>query len=191
MSKTESKELLELCEFDKDLAFCLVYKGTKDGFKPVNFHKKCDHLENTLTIVQTTDNFVFGGYVFKFLCWDFDWFNNLNRYTTQNWSGSGDKIDSNAFIFSFINKDKKPIKIKCHPNRTAIQCNKNYGPMFGLDDFCIADQFCQNDSDFTNFTSLGFSYEHPAYAYGSTYGDRFLAGSNQFDLSEIEIYHIE
>ena len=141
------------------------------GFSAKSFHNKCDQAEKTLTIIKTTENYIFGG------------------YTEQNWSGKKvDKFDPNAFIFSFINKDKKPIKIKCAAQKEAIECNPLYGPTFGVD---CSDIYISNDSNLNreSFSYLGNSYKHPLYAYQSreqVYS--FLAGKHSFQTVEIEVY---
>jgi hypothetical protein len=39
----------------------LLYKATRDGFEPSSFHEKCDGKENTIAIIETNGNYVFGG----------------------------------------------------------------------------------------------------------------------------------
>ena len=95
------------------------------------------------------------------------------------------KSDPNAFIFSLTNKDNKPVKIKVDPNEHeyAIGCYSDFGPTFGFDI-----QIANNANTTMNSCSnLGFSYEHPQYRCGSTEASTFLAGSNPFQLDEIEV----
>ena len=40
----------------------LLYQATRDGFSAKAFHQKCDGYQNTLTIIKTNGNYVFGGY---------------------------------------------------------------------------------------------------------------------------------
>ncbi len=40
-------------------------------------------------------------------------------------------------------------------------------------------------------SQLGFSYKHPQYAWGTDEAQKFLAGSNKFQLDEIEVYRKE
>ena len=42
--------------------FYLIYQATSDGFQASNFHAKADGIANTLTIVKTTNENIFGGY---------------------------------------------------------------------------------------------------------------------------------
>ncbi len=97
--------MVKLCEFNADSKFKLVYKASIDGFAAKSFHEKCDLIKNTLTIIKTTDNYIFGG------------------YTRQNWSGNEiGKIDPHAFIFSLKNKNKSRFKINCQSGDDAIGC---------------------------------------------------------------------
>jgi hypothetical protein len=58
-----------MCKFNKNTNFKLIYKGTIDGFQAQDFHYKCDFVTNTLTLIETSNNRVFGG------------------YTSRNWTG--------------------------------------------------------------------------------------------------------
>jgi hypothetical protein len=40
----------------------LMYRGSRDGFMAANFHGRCDGRPNTLTIIETTKGYIFGGY---------------------------------------------------------------------------------------------------------------------------------
>jgi hypothetical protein len=82
--------------------------------KKGSFHSKCDGLANTLTIIKTNQSYIFGG------------------FTAKPWSIANSHVyDQNAFIFSLVNKNKKPIKFKCSNPNYAIYCANNYGPTFG------------------------------------------------------------
>jgi hypothetical protein len=87
------------------------------GFAANDFHSKCDGHANTLTILKASESsFIFGG------------------FTTIAWNSSIQrKSDPNAFLFSLINKDNKPLKIRIDPNKhiDAIVGNPSYGPIFG------------------------------------------------------------
>jgi hypothetical protein len=168
-------ELLNLCEFSPNDSWSLLYRGTRDGFGSLDFHTKCDGHSNTLTILKAKESeFIFGG------------------YTTVKWESSTNgkwKSDTNAFIFSLANGDKWALKMKVDPNKRqyALYCHSECGPSFGFD-INIA-----NDSNTTmkSYSTLGFSFNHPQYAYGTIEAQQFLAGSNPFKLAEIEVYKIE
>ena len=155
-------DLIKLCEFPENQKLNLIYKATKDGFKASSFHSKCDYKPNTLIIIKTTNGNIFGG------------------YTEQDWSGFQFKNDQNAFIFSFINKESKKLKMKCLKPENAIFSFDQVGIVFGgfEADICIAD-----DSDIENNSFSRLS--------GQSYNSQdlsSLAGSYNFRTSEIEVY---
>jgi hypothetical protein len=166
-------ELIKLCEFSPNDKFTLLYRGTRDGFEPRDFHSKCDGHSNTLTIFKAKQSsFIFGG------------------FTTADWdSSSGWKSDANAFLFSLTNKDNEPLKIKVSSKRLqyAIYCESDYGPTFG-GEIRIANN---PNTTKNSYSYLGKSYKHPQYAFGTKEADTFLAGSCYFQLAEIEVYKKE
>jgi hypothetical protein len=161
------RNLMSLCEFPIDQKLSLIYRASRDGFEGSSFHSKCDNKPNTLTIIKSTNGNVFGGFTEQ--SWDYD-----------NWY----KHDPNSFIFSLINIHNKPIKIKRSKNQ-SICCYSDYGPSFGAYDFYIANKSNTNRESYSN---LGDSFTHPEYAFGSEEAKSFLAGSYNFQVSEIEVY---
>jgi hypothetical protein len=124
-----------------------------------------------LTIIKTTQNYIFGGYTNSF-------------WSTQNVS----KPDPKAFIFSLINKHKKPIKINCEPNKSAIQCYSIYGPVFGNSDIFVQLNSLESNMPIVCRSLLGNNYVHPSYKNDSNKSKSFLAGSETFDIVEIEVF---
>jgi len=164
---SEQKQLLSLCEFSLNQKFNLIYRASQDGFEASSFHSKCDNKLNTLIIIKSTNGYVFGG------------------YTEQTWNCIGIyKADPNSFIFSLINKTNKPIKMKNITAERAIGCAESYGPVFGID-LMIADK---SNTNTASSSDLGSSYIHPDYTKGSNEAKSFLAGSMNFQVSEIEVY---
>jgi hypothetical protein len=115
----QSLELLKLCEFSPNDKWSLLYRGTRDGFGVVDFHSRCDGNSNTLTLSKAKQSkFIFGG------------------FTTVPWDSSDRfKSDPDAFIFSLINKDNQPLKMKVNPNQRhhAIFCHSQLCATFGRD----------------------------------------------------------
>jgi hypothetical protein len=76
----------------------IMHRATRDGFSCQAFHSKCDGKGNTITIIKSNLNYVFGG------------------YASSAWNSSGTWIkDPNAFLFSLIRagvsfKDKFTVK---------------------------------------------------------------------------------
>lgn len=72
----------------------LIYKGTKHGFGPTNFHNRCDGQAPTMIVIQSKGGNIFGG--FTKLAW------SHNR---------GFKQDTDAFLFTLKNPhDSVPTK---------------------------------------------------------------------------------
>ena len=87
-----------------------LYQATIDGGECSIFHKKCDNIPNTLTIIKSAGYRRFGG------------------FTTVEWDTSGKfKDDKKSFLFSL---DKMKI-YSFKNNGKAIYCHKDYGPTFG------------------------------------------------------------
>jgi hypothetical protein len=168
-------KLINLCEFSHKDKWTLLYRATRDGFDSNDFHSKCDGHSNTLTLCKAKEtSFVFGG--FTTVSWD-----DTNQY----------KFDSNAFLFSLTNKDNQPCKMSIDDNRIqyAIECYSGYGPIFGRgNDICI-----RSDSNTTTHSSsnLGHTYKHSQYGFNTNEAKSFLAGSQYFLLSEIEVFNKE
>ena len=95
--------------FNKNIRnFELLYRASIDGFGPFNFHKKCDGKKNTIVLVITDKNRIFGG--FSELEWD-DYFQC--------------KEGKKGFIFS-INDNK----IYYNKSKYKICCNRKFEPVF-------------------------------------------------------------
>ena len=104
-------------------------------------------------------------------------------------SGHGSwKHDSNAFLFSLVNKDHKPCKMKptSHDGHNSIYCHSSYGPRFN-NDIYISNNANHNRESYSN---LGCGYKHSEYINESSEAKSFLAGSYKFQLSEIEVYSL-
>jgi hypothetical protein len=171
-TENQLKELMTLCEFPIDQKWVLIYRASQDGFEAASFHTKCDSKPNTLIIIKSTNGNVFGG------------------YTEQSWEHIGNyKADRNAFIFSLINLENKPLKIKWLKNN-AIGCFRNHGPIFGggFSNKCDLRISFQSNTIGSGFSNLGHSFPHPNYVYDSNEAKTFLAGAHEFQVSEIEIY---
>ena len=162
--------LMKLCEFSLNEKWTLLYRASENGFGAKDFHSKCDGNANTLTIIKAngTSN-VFGG------------------FTCAAWDSRGQwRQDGNAFLFSLVNQDNKPIKMKIIEPQFAIYCFSSYGPIFGGGH----DILIENNSN-TNTSSnsyLGNSYIHPQYLKGTSQAQSFFAGSHFFQVNDIEVY---
>ena len=163
------KDVVQLCKLTGK-EFKLLYRASRDGFQASSFHAKCDNLPKTLTIIKATNGYVFGG------------------YTSLEWDSSGDwKADSNAFIFSLINAHSAPQIIPVQVDDTSsIYCDDSYGPTFGGGhDLYISSG---SNADNSSYSNLGNSYNFTSAIYGPNQALSFLAGSYNFQTSEIEVF---
>ena len=101
----------------------LLYRASKDGS---DFHRKCDNHNNTLTVIQDINNFVYGGFA------SVQW----NVIVPEG----SDKIDHKSFIFAYKTKSNEKIKINYESHK--IFCKMNYGPSF--------DEFIRTHEPFNN-----------------------------------------
>ena len=94
---------------NKEFKTELLYRKSRDGSTPNNFHNKCDNKGITITFIETTKGYKFGG------------------YTELPWDKSGEKKDKSTFIFSF----NKMQKYTARNNNASICCSSSEGPRFG------------------------------------------------------------
>jgi hypothetical protein len=172
LNNSLEKQLVEVCEFSSNQKWRLLYRASEQGFGSKDFHKNCDNYGQTLTIIKSTSGFIFGGY--NQVTWDLT---------------SESKPDYDAFLFSLVNRENKPIKMKITQGyeKTAIDCGSNSGPTFGVgNDLFISSH---SNANMLSFSNLCYSYKHPSYGRDSKEAKAFLAGSNNFSVVEIEVYH--
>ena len=103
----------------EEIKFEKIFTMSINGSSSKDFHNYCDNKGPTLTLVKTTQNKIFGG------------------FTPLNWDNNSGFIcdkDNQTFIFS-LNLMKKYDMI--NSENSAIQCNRFYGPYFGVCDFGI------------------------------------------------------
>ena len=109
-------------------------------------------------------------------------------------SGSRYWYDSNAFLFSLVNKPGwAPVKLPqtgkySSRRKHSIYDYPSYGPAFGGGrDIHIPNYASSHRNSYSN---LGFTYSPPSgYSYGNTFGKTFLAGIYQFTPGEIETFY--
>ncbi|CAF3659459.1 unnamed protein product [Rotaria sordida] len=147
----------------------LIYKATRDGFDADIFHSRCNNKGPTMTIIQSNNNYLFGG------------------YTTIPWTSDGSyKNDTTAFLFTLTNPHNlPPTKYLINPGNAgnAVYHNSGYGPTFGTGhDIHLANYSNSNNSSFTNFN----------HGYLDTTGKRnnTFTGARNFTTSDIEVFKL-
>jgi hypothetical protein len=165
VSSSEIGDLYQLCEFDKLNDWSLLYRATRDGFQSTQFHQLCDHIPNTLTIIKSTNGNIFGGFVSQ------TWDGRINTY----------KNDDKAFLFSLKNLENRKEKMPLNNFINTIYCASNMGPTFGSGhDISITNGA---NTNIQNYSKLGNSFRTQSQNPQS-----FLAGSYNFQVSEIEVF---
>ena len=156
------KKRLKLFGRDKKLNFELLYSATKDGDTSQKFHELCDYHKNTLILIKTDTNNIFGGFAGK----------------TWNSLELGRKRDIKSFVFSLDNQKIYNPKID---SKYHLFCSDNDGPCFYA--FCIDDECLQNG---------GFCDEIYKCNYNSFESDYELnKGIKNFKIEELEIYEVK
>lgn len=141
----------------------LVYRGSRDGFSASNFHKRCDNVGPTVTILESTTGGKFGG------------------YCSISWSTEGNyKSAEGSFLFSIDRKQKLPI---IRNPQSATYHNSQNGPVFGASHDLYVSKNCSTNND--SFSNLGGSFQ-------KLDGGGYLPGfSSNFTVKEIEVYLVK
>ena len=139
-----------------------IYKGSRDGFQPQHFHHTCDGQRNTLTIIQSREGYLFGG------------------YTSVAWDSQNQHIcDPQAFIFTLVNPwSISPTRYSIQPDRqsNAIRGNSSCGPIFGYSDICV-----------NSVKQCSFGFPN-AYTDTTTRGNQTFTNCQSCTINEIEVY---
>lgn len=149
--------------------FNLLYRASRDGFRATDFHFKCDNRPNTITIIETTKGYIFGGYTEA--CWT----------SNENYCH-----DPNAFLFSLVNPLNKPFLCKISVPQHAIYCQKEYGPLFGSG--CDL-EICSDSNSSSKSNSELLSYEVPSDMKNSN--GIYFCDSKYFQVKEFEVFQVQ
>jgi hypothetical protein len=173
LSFQEQTSLVNMTDYSNGT---LLYRGSRDGFTNKAFHEKCDGKANAVIIIKTNKDYVFGG------------------YASAKWTSERNFIsDSNAFIFSIRrNGISNGLKFMVKLPERALDSGADYGPVFGYHDIVVKGESNINRKSYANFfqkTETDRSYHFPAELLASS-NEWFLAGENNFQTTEIEVYQI-
>ena len=148
---------------NKKIKYKLLYRGTRDGMNASSFHQKCNSIPNTVSIIQTTKGYKFGGYAEK---------------TWENHNGTYIK-DDKSFVFSI-----DYMKIYNHVNGTnAILHNNYFGPTFGHC-FYLRNDFSKNENDTNGKNNANKCYSGFNRDYELNDGEKY------FSVAEVEVFQI-
>ncbi len=143
-----------------------------NGFAAQTFHAFCDGYANTLIVIKSANGNVFGAYTSAAGLWS---------------STTGYSEDSNAFIYSLVNSYNTPLIMKAITPTNSVRNIANKGPSFGLSavDLSISDYSNLNN---LSTAALSNTFKHPSLT--GTQAASFLAGSANFSVLDIEVYHV-
>jgi hypothetical protein len=147
-----------------------LYRGSRDGFRAGDFHGRCDGRPNTVTLIRSANDCVFGGYTP--LMW-----NSRNDYAPDP--------SLKSFVFTIKNPHNVPARRFAQKSGDyAIRNYHGYGPGFGRAcDFLVYDE-CQSSAN--NYSQLGTTYVNDT----GIPGDQVLTGSHNFTVKEIEVFEV-
>jgi hypothetical protein len=150
--------------------FRLLYRGSRDGFQASDFHRLCNGHPNTLTLVRSSNDSVFGGY-------------SPVAWTSRN--NYGHDQDLKSFLFTLRNPHNLPPQMFALTKREyAIYDYGNYGPAFGNNnDLCVYTQCNVNNNSYSN---LGSAYTNDT----GIAGNAVFTGAYNFTVREIEIFEV-
>ena len=162
----------------------LLYRGSRDGFSAKTFHDKCNNKGETLTIIKSDDDFIFGGYTE--INWDnTTWNGKMGEKNNARRDGKG-----NEFVFTLKNPHNIPpskFNMKKDWLNHSICCDVNLGPIFGCNDIRIENNCNTRSNKFTFY-----DFEPGEYCFDDTTGKKRLlfTGKKSFIVKEIEVFNI-
>jgi hypothetical protein len=99
----------------------LLYRASDNGFSIKDFHKQCDHIPHTFTLIRTEFDKIIGGYT------PVEWTSAKKHWVADK--------SLQSFIFSLNMKEKFRLNLA----QFAIASNPDRGPTFGCCDICIVE----------------------------------------------------
>ena len=156
------KRRLKLFNKDKIVNFQMLYSAKLNGDKSRKFHELCDNHKNTLIIIKTDLNNIFGGFAGK--VW-----NSLEL---------GRKRDFKSFLFSI---GKQKIYNPKPDSKYHLFCSDNDGPCFyafSVDNLCLENGGFCDEIYKCNFDSFETEYE-------------LNNGTKSFKIEELEVYEVK
>ena len=156
------KTRLKLFHKDKKLIFNMLYSATINGDQSFRFHKFCDNHQNTLIIIKTDSDNIFGGFAGK----------------TWNSSELGRKKDMKSFLFSL---NKKKIFNPKPDSKYHLFCSDKDGPCFYA--FSVDDLFLQKGGSCDEIYKCSYDSFENDYELNN--------GVKEFKIIDLEAYEIK
>ena len=143
----------------------LLYRASRDGFDPKDFHSRCDRVGPTLVVIRSAAEKICGG------------------FTSVPWESREEEKcvnDPTAFIFSLS------LRTKCveQLNENSVCHNANKGPIFGLEELYGNDLAMDPQG---SVFSGNHTYKLPENADETV----FLAGSGNYKVNDFEVFSVK
>lgn len=147
----------------------LLYKASRDGFDANAFHTKCNNQGATITIIRSTNGYLFGGYTST------PWLPSNGTYSA----------DSNAFLFTLTNPHSiPPTKYPIKPGgANGLYHHVTVGPIFGEGH----DLHVVPNSNSAKGSNTSFPY---SYTDSTGQGKSTFTGSVNFMTTDIEVFKL-
>jgi hypothetical protein len=164
----------------------LLWRASRDGFDSATFHELCDGRCNTLTLVQDTNNFIFGG--FTPVAWESQPASEEEEEEEINDGLELKEDDSGrSYLFTLRNPYALPPKrfpLYQNERAGAIRSGRKWGPCFGNGDLWISNEANKNTKSRTR--RFGGVYHNSTGRDGRT----FFTGMAFFTAKEVEVFEV-
>lgn len=177
LSSTEKDMLLAMVEnhkITKKFVGCewkLLFRASKDGYTPKDFHDKCDGKENTVCFVETEFGHVAGGYVE--LAWSVggDW---------GDWARECDNvymfvIRPTQQTFEFLPPEKQTTKFRVYEPKCAVAHYDREAFNFGYNDLYLRED------------KQGYCNKQGHYDFDSS---EQVTGASRFTYIDYEVFQL-
>jgi len=173
--KKEEKIIEKINQLTKMKIKTLLYRGSKDGFKSVDFHSKCDGHSNTITIIKVNNGDIIGGYL------SVPWESSTNGKYVK---------DNKTFLFSITKNKIYEIK-KDQNDYYTVFMSSSYGPTFGYGPTLQISDECNNNKISYNSFGIDKTYENNGDDCGTFIGYKSSKDKINFTIDDYEVYEIE
>ena len=152
--------------------FKLLYRKTEDGNSAADFHKKCDDIPYTVSIIKSNTGYKFGGYI------DGKW---SNKYFTWVYH------DIKSFVFSL---DLMKVYDSTETTNEKYFLGESTGPQFWA--FTVGDEYGYTKSDFKPYGNVlqSLYYDGNKYFTGFPSNYEINGGAHYFYISELEVFQV-
>jgi hypothetical protein len=166
----------------------LLWRGSRDGFRALAFHRRCDGHANTLTIVRDTNGNIFGG--FTPVQWESRVWNGKDRLFGNRTNCLAADESLRSYVFTIVNPSHVPpekFPLRATQAKFALYFDAQWGPTFGCG-FCVMDNCNENNESFAR--GLGDVYRNKDERGGPIGSNTLLTGGTHFRVDEIEVFEV-